>query len=603
MASYFSDAQGTTVGSYANFQAVAGNSTITYNNYNKSQRDDRITVHGRTVRTIVDSDINFLRLLSSNILCVMVNSGAAATSSESQFIKLKKLVQTAEIFGCPGKFTATTLELVDRKDQAKFKEATAVCQRSALLAQIFAVTESDPLTLIAYDELADGDQFSSYYREKDMTVYHGLNYLFNAAIQCLRSEETQPFPVTKCWGDWFVNLRTSAWHYNPSSIALSPPEESCLEPFYNLLPPPRRDTPSLPQLNPGEIVTCVEEALGDFLFLVASCGKRKISDLSDFVRYGLLTFGAIVEEWSWKPILAHLPSTPSPEWFCKSLSPNVYAAYSDSVPWRVDLSFQTFGNLPVNIEFGLRVPQDSRLRLQAAYLCHEPLVDCDVVSIDQVGFRLRGTFFNDPTASTPATQVYLFVPPLRTELFNNMHCVRYPFPHNAFYWSCDPQGREVIDEKDWRGLGIPKLSMREWIGSFWDSDNHTCVKDYLSLRSYGLDGERYAREHGYPELIYGDPHDTIKIEELKSSDSKVEYSSLEPETSSSSFRLTPWGAASLLMKTHSKCNTELEDTPQLRKEDTAVTDWAKPGFLRKWYNLVSETVARGDDLDYSIVVC
>ncbi|KAK1234679.1 hypothetical protein PQX77_002112 [Marasmius sp. AFHP31] len=36
------------------------------------------------------------------------------------------------------------------------------------------------------------------------------------------------------------------------------------------------------------------------------------------------------------------------------------------------------------------------------------------------------------------------------------------------------------------------------------------------------------------------------------------------------------------------------------KENT-ISHWARPGFLKKWYGLVSETVAHVDDLEYSIV--
>jgi len=70
----------------------------------------------------------------------------------------------------------------------------------------------------------------------------------------------------------------------------------------------------------------VEEALGDFLVLVASLKRRWLTDLSN---YGLVTFGAIVE-YNKPGILAHLPSTPSPEWYCRSLTPNVKAAFSTS---------------------------------------------------------------------------------------------------------------------------------------------------------------------------------------------------------------------------------------------------------------------------------
>ncbi|KAL0057105.1 hypothetical protein AAF712_016268, partial [Marasmius tenuissimus] len=73
--------------------------------------------NGRTIRKVINSDIHCLRLLSSEILGVTVEPKGASTSSKSQVIKLKKMVQTAEIFGCTGRYTATTLEPVNREDQ------------------------------------------------------------------------------------------------------------------------------------------------------------------------------------------------------------------------------------------------------------------------------------------------------------------------------------------------------------------------------------------------------------------------------------------------------------------------------------------------------
>ncbi|KAL0056739.1 hypothetical protein AAF712_016653, partial [Marasmius tenuissimus] len=123
MSSYLSNARDTTIGANANFQTVAGNSTITHNNNYISERENQITVKGRKVRTVIDGDIEFLRLLSSKILPVKVKrADEPSTSSESQVVQVKKTVQTAKIFGCQGKFTATTLETVNEMDQEAFQE-------------------------------------------------------------------------------------------------------------------------------------------------------------------------------------------------------------------------------------------------------------------------------------------------------------------------------------------------------------------------------------------------------------------------------------------------------------------------------------------------
>ncbi|KAK1215638.1 hypothetical protein PQX77_021762 [Marasmius sp. AFHP31] len=518
MTSYLSNAQGTTIGPYANFQSVAGNSTITYNNYNNSQSGDWITVKGKKIRTVMDSDIEFLRLLSSETRCVDVKpDDEASTSSDSQVVKVKKRVHTAKIFGCRGKFTATTLEPVSRKDQDRFKKIArcileaAVCHRSARLTQVFAVTESDGLTLLVYNELVNGGEFVKRYSNKNRIVYRYLNYILCFAIQSLRDDKALPFLVANRWGDWSINLKTLTWHYNPASLSLNPPTERHLRPFANHLPPPRQDT--VPQLNATEIVAHVEENLGDFLYLIASGGGKLVGDLSKCAQNGLLTFGAVIQRRN-SEILAHFPSTPSPELFCESRSSDVKARYSNS--GRVDLTFQKTGAVKVEIDFGLRIPYSDQLR--AAYFC-QSLHLCDgyrdvedAIFIDKVGFKLKGTFLQDPT--TCATPAYLFISPLRTELVNGLHCVCYPFPRSQFYWSSDPYGRNKIAKKDWKELGIPKLRVRGMIKSYWDDEDYAVVQEILQQKNYDPDGNQYACEHGYPELILGDPHNTTRIEDL-----------------------------------------------------------------------------------------
>ncbi|KAK1221718.1 hypothetical protein PQX77_015473 [Marasmius sp. AFHP31] len=517
--------------------------------------------------------------------------------------------QTAEIYGYQGRFTATSFEPVEEKDGEKFKEIAkivleaAMCGRSALLKQIFAVAESDnAMTLIAHDggfpagnlnfgcskeaELANGLQFSNQYWGKDMIVLYYLDYTLIDGVQALRDDET----VTKRWSDWSFNVRNLTWQYNPASLCLDPPEEQHLIPILHPLPPLRQET--LRHLDTPEIAALVEESLGDVLFLIVGVGEGWMTDLSYYARHGLLTLGTVVNRW--KPeILAHLPSTPSPEWFCRSYNPDVKANFSNS--GRVDFSFQKTGNVQVDLEFGWRIPEEDINGPRCAFLC-QSLRFCDdsedvtdVVYIDQVGFCLQGTFPVDPTNhSTPA---YLFVHPLPTEFINNLHCIRYPFPEKLFYWSHDPQGRNAIAEEDWEGFGIPKLSAREWVGSFWRKEHYAVVREHLCSRSYNLDGKQYAREHGYLELILADPHETARIEEL-------EDPGLPPETS-----LSPPQHASPSMPSPT-------DPPVIGCGNTAtlptasaVTHWARPGFLKNCYNLFSETVARADNLGYSVAAC
>ncbi|KAK1219059.1 hypothetical protein PQX77_018226, partial [Marasmius sp. AFHP31] len=120
MASYFSNAQGTTIGDHTNFQNVAGNAIT--NNYHYSQRD-QINVNGKKIRVVMDSDIHCLRVQSSEILSVDVKpNDEASTSLKPQAVRLKKMVQTAEISGYQGRYTATTLEPVKGEDKDLFKK-------------------------------------------------------------------------------------------------------------------------------------------------------------------------------------------------------------------------------------------------------------------------------------------------------------------------------------------------------------------------------------------------------------------------------------------------------------------------------------------------
>ncbi|KAK1220062.1 hypothetical protein PQX77_017188 [Marasmius sp. AFHP31] len=549
----------------------------------------------------MDSDIHCLRLQSSKILSVNVKpDDEASTSSESQVVRLKKIVQTAEVSGWQGRYTATTLEPVDEEDQNLFKKIaksvlrTAVCHRSALLTQVFAVTESDAMTMLTYNDLTNANEAFSWYWNKDRIVVYYLVHIYGYAVQSLRDDKALTFPVTHRWEDWSIDLKTLTCQYNPANISLNPPSEEDLRPYPTRYLPLRQDAG--PQLNPTEIIAHVEKNLGDFLYLIAAgSGGRWITDLSKWAQNGLLTFGAIVQRR--RPgILAHFPSTPSPKLFCKSYySPNVEASYSNS--GRVDLSFRKTGNVNVTLHFGLRIPNND---LRAAYLCQSlPFYDdCrdvrDVVCIDLVGFHLEGIFCEDPT--TRPKPAYLFIPPLHTELINGLHCLRYPLSRNVFYWSNDPQGRDEIAEKDWERLRIPKLSVWGSIGTYWEDHEYAGVWELLHQKNRALDGKQYARERGYPELIPGDPHDTTRITELESSEPDS-----EPKTPPSPSQLTSPSTYSLV---------EAPPEPKLEPEDAPIvstpkeimvtpTCWAR-GFLNRFSKSLLPATLPKNSLNFNV---
>ncbi|KAK1234318.1 hypothetical protein PQX77_002480 [Marasmius sp. AFHP31] len=91
-------------------------------------------------------------------------------SDDHCLVKLKKMAQTAEISGWQGSFTAPSLEPINREDRYLFKKV-AVCHRSALLTQVFAVSESDAMTMLTYDKLMDGYEVLERYWEKNRIVY------------------------------------------------------------------------------------------------------------------------------------------------------------------------------------------------------------------------------------------------------------------------------------------------------------------------------------------------------------------------------------------------------------------------------------------------
>ncbi|KAJ8075411.1 hypothetical protein PM082_019749 [Marasmius tenuissimus] len=72
----------------------------------------------------------------------------------------------------------------------------------------------------------------------------------------------------------------------------------------------------------------------------------------------------------------------------------------------------------------------------------------------------------------------------------------------------------MISKKDWEQSRIPKLDIKMWVGSFWHTFEYNMVESHLHTKSYDIDGKQYAQDHGYPELIWGDPH-AQRIVELK----------------------------------------------------------------------------------------
>ncbi|KAK1220347.1 hypothetical protein PQX77_016891, partial [Marasmius sp. AFHP31] len=176
-----------------------------------------------------------------------------------------------------------------------------------------------------------------------------------------------------------------------------------------------------------------------------------------------------------------------------------------------------------------------RNQLRAAYLSqHHSNVDCYTYFIDEVGFSLVGDFSHTPPAKhRPA---HLFVSPLPLVYINGMHCIRYPLPKPLFHWASDPEGRHVIPENSWARYGVPELDVQMLIGSCWVASEYKIVRQHLVRKEYRSNGKQYALDHGYPELIRGDPHEG-RLEELRDSDEGKPFHSETHLTSSSTFSL------------------------------------------------------------------
>ncbi|KAK1217142.1 hypothetical protein PQX77_020212 [Marasmius sp. AFHP31] len=134
--------------------------------------------------------------------------------------------------------------------------------------------------------------------------------------------------------------------------------------------------------------------------------------------------------------------------------------------------------------------------------------------------------------------------------------------------------------------------MKRLVGTHWGQEHYATVREHLCLSGYNLDGRQYARDHGHPQLIIADSHISTRIKEPKDLESQLE-ASLAPLQFAPSSTPSPMDTPVTL---------EYNNTSTLPLASIA-THWARPGFLKKFYDLVSENVTHVDDLDYSVAVC
>ncbi|KAK1221168.1 hypothetical protein PQX77_016023 [Marasmius sp. AFHP31] len=452
----------------------------------------------------------------------IVLRGASTTeSSTGTRIKIVKTFHTATIY--PNNNYPVTVVTFEPKEggdrnitRLLWEElfSSFSVRRSPWLLQMLGMVRSEVPTFILHEELVNGLEFTSRY-PKDGIVYDYLWYTHRVAVEALRADKTSMFPVTRWWTDWTFNPKTKSWHFDIAFASIGEWEED--EFSWNPIPLPEG---SQPQLTADDIATYFEKTFGDVLYLYASWGYTIRANLSYYASHGVLTFGAVVR-WG-GGIVAHFPSTPSPELYYENRSHNITASYSTEVSLRVDIQVHNIHTARLNLYFSLRLPLKERNQLRAAYLSQHPSgagFSTYLVFIDEIGFSLVGDLSHTP--STTRRPAYLFVPPLQFECVNGMHCIRYSLPESPFYWASDPKGRHVIPKNDWARYGIPELNVQTSIGSFWSSVRYKAVRQHLFNKKYGSNGKQYALDHGYPELIYGNPHDK-RMEGLSDLDGELE---------------------------------------------------------------------------------
>ncbi|KAJ8095614.1 hypothetical protein PM082_023020 [Marasmius tenuissimus] len=526
--SLFPNSRHMRIGDSATFQ-VAGRDQI-LNIYNETGRESQwVTLSGNTYRRIPMGDIIVRKDVSSEVLDATLaprsrtSISGTGELSQSKAMKIKKTVQHVEVLGLPGGFTSVTLEPVEEGRAEDFKAMVdRVCReissrRSPIFTQLAGLGWSERPTFIIHEELANGYEFTHQLAVWESYILH--YYLWYTTIHrsshwALRADATLTIPVSSEWRLWTFNPRTHAWQYDIASVSISPPNKDIsLDPIHYSPIPLRQDTH--PQLDTDEIIACFEEQFGDFLHLVASSGDiRHVEDPSGFARHGYLTFGTVVD--CNKPgILAHFPSTPSLKWSCYSVSGDVGASYSTTVPSRIDLSFKNTDSNRALLHFSLHTIshqyRTAYLSQSVPFLRDHDNIHNDLMFIHDVRFSLVGTFHHWQVLAKSTTPAYLFVPPILAGAVNDVCCIRYPLPNPFFYWCSDPNGHNIIREEDWEAYGIPRLETFTWFGSAWYLLEYKLVQDHLQKNNYPLDGRQYAQNHGYPKLVYGDPHDPLRV--------------------------------------------------------------------------------------------
>ncbi|KAK1227000.1 hypothetical protein PQX77_010009 [Marasmius sp. AFHP31] len=554
---FFHRATNTRIGDNNIFQHIGGNVNNYFNHTSsRKQEEDRIMPRQNEFREFLKGDICLQEQTWSEetelIIQIPARDNCPYQREVKNRVKVTKKFHTATIFQCGDqKFTVVTFEPKDKRNKETirllWKAAYEAYSRykSPWLMQMLGLMTSEIPTFILHKELVNGDElFLRYCRNKIIWKY--LICTRNSAFERLHADETLLVEISVMCRDWNFDLRTRTWQYDAST------SQPFRGPIPSAITPLQLQGPN-PELNAKEIITCFEQTFGDCLYLHA-LSERWWGSLPTYMENGLLTFGTVVDYWDGRT-LAHISPPLSPEWSFKDYSHGMKVSYSMEGPSHVDWSLHKAHHARLSLYFSLCIPPYECIHLRMSYLCQSHLILAsntsldpeDLTLIDCIGFTLFGNFSYDPT--TGPTPAYLFVPHFWVDSINGMFCTYLPPLGTLFYWASDPNGINKIPEEDWGRYGIPSLQVEPYIGSSWRNADYDFVRDHLHTKGYEEDWVRYARDHGYPELILGDPHTEGQIQELSERVDEVHISDLQPHS-----QFFPLSEASFITPFHSQAS-------------------------------------------------
>ncbi|KAK1234220.1 hypothetical protein PQX77_002580, partial [Marasmius sp. AFHP31] len=241
--------------------------------------------------------------------------------------------------------------------------------------------------------------------------------------------------------------------------------------------------------------------------------------------------------------------------------------------------------------------------------------DLSVYHLVLPGASLEGHLSDSEARRQSQQPIHLFIKPPALDL-------RRGDTSSVHFWSFDEDGQCPLSDDLCLGLGLPMtFSISQFSSSHsWSNDAYDSLRQYQILRGFDPSTTDFARSLGFDENIFHPLRNSDRFaqvnQELSLEEGTLTLAAHVPasedpitthpaqkssELTTSSTRRTslptPPGADTAV-----KHGAEPESMARLTTEtEGPSTHWAKPGFLKKWCDLVSETVTSVDNLEYSVV--